>query len=258
MDIVEASTISAKIWMSYLVMSEALAARPKKTGMSFSSSGPRTKGTPKRSLRRSRSARQRPGSMILSASTGFGSRRAMISSVIKAATFTPMSSTFQAKLAFMPSSTASSRGRARCPVRKRMLSAIDGPLGAKPVPTSTPPRRQARGRGSRLNALALVDGCAARPAHIRKPCREGSLIAAAEQEHREACVPQHGGEGLVDDTVAGELPGAELGVAPLHGLDHVAARGTETPPEPQSEAVRGDDPGLRDVAAVGDEAVGRP
>ena len=29
----------------------------------------------------------------------------MISSVISAATFTPMSSTFQAKLAFMPSST---------------------------------------------------------------------------------------------------------------------------------------------------------
>ena len=71
----EASTISAKIWMSYLVMSEALRARPKKTGMSFSSSGPRRKGTPKLLLRRSRSARQRPGSMILSASTGFGRRR---------------------------------------------------------------------------------------------------------------------------------------------------------------------------------------
>ena len=70
--------------------------------MSLSSSGPRTKGTPKRSLRRSRSARQRPGSMILSASTGFGSRRAMISSVISAATFTPISSTFQSKPAFMP------------------------------------------------------------------------------------------------------------------------------------------------------------
>ena len=52
-----------------------------------------------RSLKRSRSARQRPGSMILSASTGFCSRRAMISSVISAATFTPMSSTFQSKLA---------------------------------------------------------------------------------------------------------------------------------------------------------------
>ena len=43
---VEASMISAKIWMSYLVMSDAFRARPKKMGMSFTSSGPRTTGTP--------------------------------------------------------------------------------------------------------------------------------------------------------------------------------------------------------------------
>jgi hypothetical protein len=45
--------------------------------------------------------------MTWSASTGFGSRRMMISSVISAATFTPISSTFQSKAPSMPASTAS-------------------------------------------------------------------------------------------------------------------------------------------------------
>ena len=70
------------------------------------------------------SARQRPGSITLSAATGLGRRLAMMSSVISAATLTPMSSTFQSKLAFMALSTASSRARAKCPVRNRMLSAM--------------------------------------------------------------------------------------------------------------------------------------
>ena len=71
-DMAEASTISAKIWMSYLVMSDALRGAAEIAGNVLELVRPAHEGhAVMRSLRRSRSARQRPGSMILSASTGF-------------------------------------------------------------------------------------------------------------------------------------------------------------------------------------------
>ena len=43
---------------------------------------------------------------------------------------------------------------------------------------------------------------------------ERRLIAAAEEEDREARIPEHGGEGFIDHAIAGELLGAEFGAAP--------------------------------------------
>src|SRR5579871_5543854 len=76
-------------------------------------------------VRRSRSARQRPGRMTRSAPSGGFKRRVMISSVIRAATFTPTSKTDHSNpRSLAPTSTVSSLARARWPVRNRMRSAI--------------------------------------------------------------------------------------------------------------------------------------
>jgi hypothetical protein len=55
------------------------------------SSGPRRNGVWKCSLSAAMSLRQRPGTMTLSASSGAGSRRRIMSPVMSAATFTPTS-----------------------------------------------------------------------------------------------------------------------------------------------------------------------
>ena len=121
----DASTISAKIRMSWCDRSAARPGLPKNPGKSFNSSGPRTNGTPKSAVRRVRSARQRPGTMTRLASSGRGRRRTMIASVISAATLTPMSSTDHSNpRAPLSTRIFSSRGRARCPVKKRVRSVM--------------------------------------------------------------------------------------------------------------------------------------
>ena len=82
----EASTISAKIRMSWRERSTARLPLPKYAGRSLSSSGPRSNGTPNSPARRSRSARQRPGTRTRFAVSGRGKRREMMFSVISAAT----------------------------------------------------------------------------------------------------------------------------------------------------------------------------
>src|SRR5262245_53432512 len=85
-------------------------------------------------------------------------------------------------------------------------------------------------------SLSTSDGRTTRDA-VGEAGGKSRLIAAPKQEDGEACALQHGGECLVDDAVAGELPGADPVAAPLDGLDHVAACGAETSPEPKSQAV---------------------
>ena len=90
-------------------------------------------------------------------------------------------------------------------------------------------------------------------------CRESVLVAAAKQICRRAGLRQHVGEGLVDDAVARELPGAEprrLGARDR--LDQIAARGAEPRREPEREAVRGEPPGALDIGASGDRGIRRP
>src|SRR6516225_4132882 len=72
--------------------------------------------------------------MTRSASIGRFRRRVMMASVIRAATFTPTSKIDHSNPRVpAPARTASSRARARCPVKNRMRSAIRHDFALAPI-----------------------------------------------------------------------------------------------------------------------------
>ena len=94
---------------------------------------------------------------------------------------------------------------------------------------------------------------------ISKRAAKASWSPRPSRKVGDAGLRQHVGKRLVDDALARELPRAEprrLGARDR--LDQIAARGAEPAAEPEREAVRGEPPGLLDVAAAGDQGVRRP
>ena len=107
-----------------------------------------------------------------------------MSSVISAATLTPISSTFQSNGACMPASTASSLAFAKCPVRNRMLSAIDGPALFEVRRPSTP----LRGR-SEIQRRLLTRG----PRSVAVSKGEAHALRRHASRRTLTRVPQHEG-----------------------------------------------------------------
>ena len=134
----EASTISAKMRMSWRVRSSPRPRLPKWPA------DPSTRPARARTARRTRRSGVRgrrgsgPAPRPGRPATGRASRRVMIASVISAATFTPMSTIDQSRPKPPASfNSFSSRARARCPVRKRTRSAMRVVACAAPPPRST-------------------------------------------------------------------------------------------------------------------------
>src|SRR5215471_18640225 len=87
---------------------------------------------------------------------------------------------------------------------------------------------------------------------------ESLLVAAAEQECRNAGAFQHGGKGLIDDTVTRELLGAKPRALPQDGLDQIAAGGADARHKPKRETVGGQPPRLLEIGPPSHQRVRRP